>query len=669
MKVIDVTDFVERLVKGDSLDVVGCSTRPGAEPIPVNVVAVPRRGGRRAPLLFQFHGAVDREKRQVPTFQGVEWRGSIRGTFISIADPSLQLTDSLRACWYQGSEHRNVPQEIADLVAACIGRLKPSRVVFSGSSVGAHAALYHSHRVPKSVCVVCNPIVCISRYVQDHIDDYRRTCWPSLQADEPLSKVITDDVSDLYAPGHANAVICLANGMDHHFRRQLAPFLARLTDSRRVAVLSFAFPELRPHDFPRRLWRDWLSAVMGAKSSSLTDLLSAGPVQSASHAGPVARTATVPGSAEASIVSSSSGGASAQTESSPSRDTRQGAPGAHPYQQLPPTAYWRTGVAERHFLDLQDVARPLGLAAGTSIATAGSCFAQHIGRHLRARRANFLDFEPAPAHMTAKQAFDHCYGIYSCRYGNVYSARQILQLSLEALGQRTPHEIVWAKAGRFYDALRPSVEPGGYATAQEVLEARKVHLDRVRAMFEQVGLFIFTLGLTEAWESTTDETVYPSAAGTIVGEFDPSRHRFRNFRYSEIMADLNGFWDVLRSVNPRARLLLTVSPVPLTATASGQHVLVATMQSKSALRAAAGDFAMETKGVDYFPSYELIAAHPGRAMFFNPNMRSVNEAGVEYVMSHFFKDVLPSLRPAAPAESTDPDGVICDEEALEQFTS
>ena len=40
-------------------------------------------------------------------------------------------------------------------------------------------------------------------------------------------------------------------------------------------------------------------------------------------------------------------------------------------------------------------------------------------------------------------------------------------------------------------------------------------------------------------------------------------------------------------MNPKARLVLTVSPVPLAATASGSHVLPATIYSKSVLRAAA----------------------------------------------------------------------------------
>jgi hypothetical protein len=117
-----------------------------------------------------------------------------------------------------------------------------------------------------------------------------------------------------------------------------------------------------------------------------------------------------------------------------------------------------------------------------------------------------------------------------------------------------------------------------------------------------------------------------------------------------------------------------VSPVPLTATASGDHVLVATTQSKATLRAIAGDLASWEKVITYFPSYELIASHPMRGTFFNPDMRTVSDAGVDFVMSHFFRNAPETVAaPAAKANgrhiaSADEDlDLLCDEEALEQF--
>ena len=84
------------------------------------------------------------------------------------------------------------------------------------------------------------------------------------------------------------------------------------------------------------------------------------------------------------------------------------------------------------------------------------------------------------------------------------------------------------------------------------------------------------------------------------------------------------------------RFILTVSPVPLTATASGNHVLPATTYSKSVLRAVAGHLAEHRKGVDYFPSFEIITNQAARGTFFEPNLRSVRNDGVDVVMKTFF---------------------------------
>ena len=91
---------------------------------------------------------------------------------------------------------------------------------------------------------------------------------------------------------------------------------------------------------------------------------------------------------------------------------------------------------------------------------------------------------------------------------------------------------------------------------------------------------------------TFTATVYPSVPGTIAGQFDAERYRFKNFRYPEVSQDLNEFWNLLKKINPGVCMLPTVSPVPLTATASGEHVLVAN-PVKSDLTGSGGGFGRE----------------------------------------------------------------------------
>ena len=350
----------------------------------------------------------------------------------------------------------------------------------------------------------------------------------------------------------------------------------------------------------------------------------------------------------------------------------------HPYQTLPDHAFWRKAVSEKSPLQLTDVyKKKYEISPADVIATAGSCFAQHIARFLVKNGYNFHDFEPAPPLLRREDHSKFGYGVFSARYGNIYTVRQLLQTFRRAFDEFTPAVGHWHHKGRYFDSLRPAIEPNGFASLEELEASRRTHLRAVRQLFTQSDVFIFTLGLTEAWLSRDDRLAFPLCPGTIAGEFDERKHVFHNFTAAEIYEDFKLFVTSLRRVNPDVRILLTVSPVPLTATASKDHVMVASSYSKAVLRSIAGEFSSTYDFIDYFPSYELVAAHPMRAMFFEPNMRTVATEGVEIVMSHFFREHPPQkgawreakggarVRKGKPP-SPDEDDVVCEEMLLDQ---
>ncbi|CAN5177588.1 GSCFA domain-containing protein [soil metagenome] len=353
-----------------------------------------------------------------------------------------------------------------------------------------------------------------------------------------------------------------------------------------------------------------------------------------------------------------------------------------PYAQLPPRNFWRTGVSEQHPLTISDLYRKrFSILPNTRIATAGSCFAQHIATHLRRNGYTVIDAEPAPPGLSPEIAREYGYGMFSARYANVYCMRQMLQIAQEAYGTFQPADPIWTRDGRFFDAMRPSVEPGGLASADSVRAHRASHLRHVRKVLQTADLFVFTFGLTEAWVHRETGTCYPTAPGTIAGSYDPDTHIFKNFRFSEIYADFVSFRALIRRRNPGVKFLVTVSPVPLTATASSNHVLQASTYSKSVLRAVAGQLYEEFDDVDYFPSYEMVASPFSKGFFFESNLRSVNAGGVEAVMRVFFsehpahtvaeKDVTanPALAKAKSAAKRKRlrEQVVCEEELLEAF--
>ena len=340
----------------------------------------------------------------------------------------------------------------------------------------------------------------------------------------------------------------------------------------------------------------------------------------------------------------------------------------NPYRQAPDHSFWSRAVSGRPGEAVQPVVDP-GFTIGPDdrIATAGSCFAQHIARTLQAEGYHYLVTEPGDP---ARQ-----YGVYPARFGNIYTPRQLLQLIQRAFDLFHPGEGVWRKDGAAVDPFRPQVEPGGFVSVEAMEADREAHLAAVRTLFETADVFIFTLGLTEAWVSETDGAVFPSAPGVAGGPETADHIRPHNFTVAEVVEDLQAFLALARTLNPRLRVLLTVSPVPLVATFTGRHVLTATAYSKAALRVAAGMVADADPLTDYFPSYEIVTGPQNGHRFWAEDLRSVRPEGVAVVMAEFKRAYLGATAAGpSPVLAASPDrraehealgDVICDEEANE----
>lgn len=344
------------------------------------------------------------------------------------------------------------------------------------------------------------------------------------------------------------------------------------------------------------------------------------------------------------------------------RESSDGPRAVSPYRGLPAQQYWREAVAGVACGDVDPVGDrvyPIGVL--TRIATAGSCFAQHVSAALERNGYNFYVAEPA----TDPPAF-------SALYGNIYTARQLLQLYDRAYGRFEPEDRAWVRPdGRFVDPFRPTIEPAGHSSVEDVETSRADHFNAVRTMFETMDVLIFTLGLTEAWRAKSDGAIFPVAPGVAAGKMDEKRYEFCNFTSADVTADLMQFLVRLERVNPEARVLLTVSPVPLVATFESRHVLVSTTYSKAALRVAADELERWSPRVHYFPAYEIITGAHTRGRYYGPDLRSVTAEGVAHVMRTFFRhchegsESLPDVDAALREENRTSMELVCDEELIE----
>ena len=343
-----------------------------------------------------------------------------------------------------------------------------------------------------------------------------------------------------------------------------------------------------------------------------------------------------------------------------------------PYARLPDAQFWRRAIERIPAADVDPVGTPpFAIDRSVRIATAGSCFAQNMSRVLVRHGYTYFVAEPAPAELSAEAARRSGYGVFSSRSGNVYTARQLLQLFERAFGTFAPAEAAWVRPdGRYADPFRPQIEPDGFATVRELDAERARHLAAVRTMFERLDVFIFTLGLTEAWRSRADGAVFPLAPGVAAGTMDASRHEFVNFTTAQVTADLDRFLARLAEVNPRARVVLTVSPQPPIATYEPRHVLVSATYTKAALRAAADEIERRHPGVWYFPGYELVAGSFNRGAYYERDLRTVSRAGVAHVMRLFLEHGAPANGDAADLDARQLEenraemDLVCDEDAI-----
>ena len=308
----------------------------------------------------------------------------------------------------------------------------------------------------------------------------------------------------------------------------------------------------------------------------------------------------------------------------------------NPYESLASEKFWKTAVSSLNKNEgFDNIWKPkFAITKESKIATLGSCFAQHISQWLIKNEYSWQNAEPGPNNLSRDELSDYGYNIFSCRVGNIYTSAMLKQWIKLATEPDLSFDEVYCENNRYYDPLRPQIPKNGYATKNELESARTNTLTSLYSLLSNSDIIIFTMGLTEGWINKNGN-IYQVCPGTIKGEFNSELHSFINYTYHDIKNDMLFIIDTLTRINNNIKIILTVSPVPLTATASQNHVLAATVYSKSVLRAVAGDLVNIYPNVDYFPSYELIVSNATKNNFFEENLRTVKSEGVQYVMNHF----------------------------------
>ena len=307
----------------------------------------------------------------------------------------------------------------------------------------------------------------------------------------------------------------------------------------------------------------------------------------------------------------------------------------HPYINSPEFSFWDRSISEKAVgeIDPSRGMESFEISVNDAVMTMGSCFAQHVSQRLSKVGLNYLVSESHPngEEFNAEGG----YGVFTARYGNIYTIAQSLQLLKRCLGESIEGDI-WRYKDSYIDSFRPRAVPGGFSSEDALLLDRQIHLNSTLTAFKTAKILVFTLGLTEGWKNNETNQIYAIAPGVGGGDYNSKIHHPFNMSAHECISGLNELLDLLRTINPTVKVILTVSPVPLAATHTSKHVLTATFSSKAKLRVAAEEVAEANENVDYFPSFEIIQGLAQSGKYFKHDLREVESRGVDHVMRVFF---------------------------------
>lgn len=242
------------------------------------------------------------------------------------------------------------------------------------------------------------------------------------------------------------------------------------------------------------------------------------------------------------------------------------------------------------------------LSLRTPVLTAGSCFAEVIGRKIKRYKV--------PALVNP--------------FGTIFNPVSLAHLLTTALnpkpeytGEVVQRDGLWL-AYDFHSSL------AAHSRAELVTRIEQT-LQQTGDFLREADTVILTFGTAVGYTHR--------ATGTLVAnchKIPQAQFAKRFLTAAEITAAFSQFQETFHQINPSARIILTVSPVRhLKETLEGNSV------SKSILRVACHELTEHYKNVDYFPAYELLLDDLRDYRFYQPDLLHPTSVAEEYIWDKF----------------------------------
>ena len=236
-----------------------------------------------------------------------------------------------------------------------------------------------------------------------------------------------------------------------------------------------------------------------------------------------------------------------------------------------------------------------------AIVSIGSCFADVMGKYL------------------TQFKFDVC----SNPFGNIYQPISIFQLL--SLNEILQDDNFIQQNGQWYN----------FQLHSEISAATKDELKRIITEIHQnfiakltkASFLIVTLGTAWVYQQKDNGNLVANCHKVIAQKFDK-----KLLDINTIQTTFETFHEQLLKLNPKIRLLFTVSPV--------RHIkdtLELNSVSKALLRIFCHQMISTYNHIDYFPSYEIMMDDLRDYRFYEKDMIHPNEIAHEYIWESFSK--------------------------------
>lgn len=257
-----------------------------------------------------------------------------------------------------------------------------------------------------------------------------------------------------------------------------------------------------------------------------------------------------------------------------------------------------------------DIPKDSWLTKKHKIFTIGSCFALNLRKWLQ--RSGY----DAPPISSSRDL----------AWYNTFSLRDEFQLAAAGTHPQE-HKFHQASEDMWIDPFRNKTTA---KTLGSLEEERKATDAAVIRGITEADLIVITLGLIECWLWDGEIICHTPLRGSNM------RAELFVANYNTNMDNCLQLMTHLRKANPTAKVIFSVSPVPLRKTFRNIDHEIANTESKSVLRAVAGEIVDVCNNTEYFPSYEIVNA-VDRQDRYERDGRHIKQALIDNVMREFEK--------------------------------